>query len=105
METVNVLEILEEWGAPEIQALVSALNTGGVISDEDKAGLSSTMVEKWTKKCESYLRSRGYLGGEIEHCGKYFNTRGAIYALYDSSALSHEDAFQYLVSVSKRPLP
>jgi hypothetical protein len=104
MKITNTLEILQLWDKQVIQKLVSALNTDGIISDEDRTGLSSCMVEKWSIECEVYLRKFGYLGGEIKRYGKYFDTHGAIYALYDSSALDSDDALQHLISISKHRL-
>ena len=101
---VDVLEILEHWETGELLALISALNIQGIISDEDDTGLSSTMVESWKDDCEAFLRKKGYSGGKIERCSKFFDKHGAIYALYDENSYSYEEALKHLAAINERPL-
>lgn len=98
---MNILKTLENWDKDLILSMVSSLNKDGIISDEEHDGLSSTMVEHWMDDCDAFLRDKGYEGGKLEACSRYFNTHGQIYALYDSTALSAEAAGRHLVLLSK----
>lgn len=99
---MNVLNILENWDSSLVQNLVSSLNRNSIVSDEEHNGLSSTMVEHWTEGCDAFLENKGYEGGKLKISSKYFSSRGQIYVLYDSSALSAEDAYNHMVAISKR---
>lgn len=102
---MNVLEILKNWDKDLVLRMVLSLNKDGIISDEEHNGLSSTMVENWMDDCDAFLRNKGYEGGKLETCSRYFNACGQIYALYDSTALSAEDADRHLILLSKRCAP
>ncbi|MDP3269806.1 MAG: hypothetical protein Q8M40_12290 [Legionella sp.] len=99
---MNILEVLKKWDSQAIQSVISLLNSQGIVSDEDDTGLSSTMMENWSDECEQYLRSHGYIGGEIRVCGKFSNDHGAIYALYNTLIVEFEDSYKYLASVNMR---
>lgn len=101
-------DILDRWltnGA--LGPFIARLNATGVVTDEDRLGLSSTMAEGWDEACESFVRLHGYEGGPIELRAAYFNNVGNIYALYDSDALSAADVDARMQAVAKRnpPLP
>ncbi len=105
MKALSTLEILQEWrGTSDLNALVSTLNTSGIITDEDSTGLSSTMIEAWTADCEAFVRSCGYTGGTIGTVGNFFDEHGAIYALYDSGRIDHKAAHTHLRDVNARPV-
>ena len=86
-----------------IEYLVTKLNEDGMVSDEDNnVGISSTMLENWSEEYSERLRRDGYLGGELFCIGKYFCGHGAIYVLYDTENVSHEDATDYLETLGGR---
>jgi hypothetical protein len=101
---MDILKILENWAPQHVQSLVSSLNTDGIVSDQEDDGLSSTMIEGWTGECEQFIRSKGYTGGKVAICGDFFPGYGAIYALYDTSLMTREEALKYVKSVSERPI-
>lgn len=70
MEPINALEVLKSFSKNEIKYLVDFLNRNHWVSDEDNVGLSSVMMEKWTKECDKFLEENGYLGGTLTFIAK-----------------------------------
>ncbi|MEE2604048.1 MAG: hypothetical protein VX595_13350 [Pseudomonadota bacterium] len=85
------LDILRSWEAELKIKLASALNARSYASDEDDYGLSSIMINNWNLECDDYLREYGYTGGEINNFGKYYNTHGAVYAIYDTENMTQPE--------------
>lgn len=53
------LKVLRAIDSQTIKNLVNKLNTDGFVTDECDVGLLSTMIEKWDKSCEDYLKTEG----------------------------------------------
>ena len=104
MKTEQAFEILKSWDSRTINQIIDLLNLNHIVSDEDCAGLSSTMIRHWADECDNYLRNAGYCGGKLQTAGKYFQNHGAIYVLYDESQISYEEASKYLNSVAEREI-
>ncbi|AVQ00311.1 hypothetical protein C7S18_23730 (plasmid) [Ahniella affigens] len=98
-ETVN---ILSEWPAEILDALVAMLEDSGIVTDEDRTGLSSVMIKGWESRCDAVLVGRGYSGGPLAKMGKYYPWAGAIYCVYDSTRMSPDDALEHLDQASKK---
>ncbi|WP_137936984.1 hypothetical protein [Chitinivorax sp. B] len=96
----DVYALLQEWEQPAINTLVTVLNESGIATDEDRLGLSSTMIEGWTDDCSRLLYERGYIGGEIRIGAKFFPESGAIYAVYDSASYELSEVIRHLEQIN-----
>ncbi len=102
MERFKTIDTLKKWDQSSLNGLISSLNTDHIVSDEDGIGLSSIMVEDWSEECDDYLRSRGYVGGEIQTHGAYFSHHGAVYVIYDEDHVTYEEASEYIVNIGDK---
>lgn len=102
MEQMKTVEILRNLDRATLDDLIGALNSDHMVSDEDNKGLSSVMIEGWSKDCEDYLRENGYSCGKLTTHGGYFPLHGAVYVVFDESQVSYGDASVYLSEVASR---
>lgn len=102
MKTPDTLSTLRDWSPEVLHEFITLLNQLGIVSDEDRKGLSSTMVENWHDACEAFIRTKGYVGGTISSCGQFFAEHGAVYVLYDEERHSYHEARRYLAEVANR---
>lgn len=105
MERIITVDLLEDWDEKSLTDLIDILNANHIVSDEDKTCLSSTMIESWKGECDSFLKRNGYLGEKLLSCGGFFDNVGAVYALYDESCISYNEAREYLNKVASRECP
>ena len=96
MRKVDALENLKKFELSTIYKINHILNIKGIILDEEIRELSSNMIEKWNHSCEKYLKENGYIGGSILTHGKYFESYGAVYSLYNSNCHDNESAEVYM---------
>jgi len=92
----NALMILKKWHPDRLNNLIHILNTHRIASDEGRAGLSPGMIECWSEECDQFLRECGYSGGKLSPCGIFSHCAGAIYAIYDESSITYQEAYEYL---------
>ena len=83
-----------------IEAIVTALNDHGIVSNEDNGAKCSRTMFRSLK--DGYLRENGYNGGELRKAGKPYKNYGDIYALYDTQCFSRAEAVEYLDMVRRR---
>jgi len=90
--TISALQVLESMQPEEVALIAQALNEDGIILEGGGTCLSSTIVNYWEPSCEDRLRDHGYLYGRVRPVAKFFPGYGQLYALFDESRVTYEDA-------------
>jgi hypothetical protein len=103
-DPVDVLRTWEMNQPDLIVRLVSSLNGRGIVTDEEHGGLSSSMVEGWSRSCDDFLRTYGYYGAWIQTCVRYSGTHGGVYGLYNPDLKSHAEAEEHVRKIGDAPL-
>ncbi|MBB5018094.1 hypothetical protein HNQ59_001379 [Chitinivorax tropicus] len=97
-----ILDTLQTWPDESLLRLIDHLKWHGWVTDEDRLGLSSTMIEHWDAACTGYLRAVGYAGADLGRVGYFQPGWGAIYALYDSVQFDAMSAREHLILLGQR---
>jgi hypothetical protein len=95
----KVLENLMDMES--MSTLIDNLNSHGIVSNNEVNEnkdyfISSSLINNWSNAATDYLRTKGYLGGEIRRSGKYFESYGNYLVLFDENKYDHIDALNYL---------
>lgn len=85
-----------------LEATASILNARGWVTDECGTGITSCYIELENSIIEGHLREHGYEGEELQSHGRYCDSKGATYALYDSGLVSYEE-IDLLLAIECRP--
>jgi hypothetical protein len=101
MQKFNSHEILSKFIPADLTRIADQLNSTGFVTDEDRLGLGSMLIEHWTCDCTGLIRSFGYSGGELVVSGRFFDSVGVIYVIYDEASCTGEDAAEHLERAAK----